>query len=511
MNGSGGSGLRLQGDARSGRTGQWWRATTSGGDERGALMLDPSALTTPGAVDRVVSMVVATRGRPGVLPIADLVSDSGRVWLITAVPAAPTLAELLTRSGLDTAAALTVAADCGTALARLHEAGLVHGALGPDTVVVGASGTISLIEVGLVPALRNTPVPPGVDGSAWAALARTLAGATAGARAAELLRRCAGVAESSDLGAALRALGSGAASLGVNVPQRGRLATAVAAVATHPAGTASTTPAPDIVAQTMAPAAGAQTLLSLQGGGSRTGSTGSPGGVPGGVPGGGSGGVPGGGSGGRAGGRAGPGDGVTGGSGATPGAPSGAGPAEAATRLGRRAAGGGGRQGAPPERANLRFGPGVVNRPPAWRVSESRKRRRRRRGRRRAIASGLVTLGLLAGVGGYLWWQRQNPLEVTAAVVAPAQPPGDQCDVTVDVVGTVQTNGRRGTITYQWIRSDGEASAVLDQSVPDGDASTQVHLFWTFSGEGSYRATATLKILAPTPMETSGEFTYACS
>src|SRR5690606_33839230 len=108
---------------------------------------------------------------------------------------------------------------------------------------------------------------------------------------------------------------------------------------------------------------------------------------------------------------------------------------------------------------------------------------------------------IVAAVGGYLWWQRQNPLAVTAATVAPAEPPGDQCDVTVDVVGTVQTNGRPGTITYQWIRSDGETSGVLDQTVAAGAASVQVHLFWSFSGRGRYDATATLQILAPSPME----------
>ncbi len=78
------------------------------------------------------------------------------------------------------------------------------------------------------------------------------------------------------------------------------------------------------------------------------------------------------------------------------------------------------------------------------------------------------------------------------------------------MVGTVQTNGKAGTFTYQWVRSDGQTSAVLDQSVTSGVASTQVHLYWSFSGQGTLDVSATLKVLAPTPLEATGEFTYAC-
>jgi hypothetical protein len=458
------TGLRLLGEARAGRAGLWWRATTAGGDGRGVLLLDPSAVAVPGVIDRVVSTVVAIRDRPGVLPIADLVTDAGRTWLITA-PATPILAELLAAPDLDPAAALAVAAGTGGALAGLHRAGLGHGAFGADTVVVDPAGTVSLIEVGLVPALWGTAVPPAADGAAWAALARTLAGRLAGGPVADLLHHCAGLAESTGpaespgLERALRALDSGAASLGLGVARREWLMAAAAAAAGRPTGGTAPAPAPD---------AGARTLLPLPAAGPDRGPDAGP-------------------------------DGRAGDD-----------PADALTRLGRRAAASGLRA-APPGRAGLRFGPGVdaAGRAPAWRAGGSR-RRRRRRDRLRALASGLLTLAVLAGVGGYLWWQRQNPLQVTAVVVAPAQPPGEECDVTVDVVGTVQTNGRGGTVTYQWIRSDGEMSAVLDQTVPDGSASTQVHLFWAFSGQGRYQAVATLKVLAPTPMQASGEFTYAC-
>jgi hypothetical protein len=451
------TGLRLDGEARPGRAGHWWRATTAtAGGVRGALLLDPSAIAAPGALDRLVSTVVATRSLPGVLPIADLLTDSGRVWLITAAPATPTVAELLASphpiipSGVDLAAvAATIALDSGNALAHLHRCGAVHGGFGPDTIVVTPPGTASLIEVGLVPALRAESIPPALDGWAWAELARTLAERLASGATADLLRRAAGIVESANFETALRIFASEATSLGVPVPYRGWLATTTApqVAPTEPAAQPQSQPPPLGTA--------ARTLLPQRG------------------------------------------------SGREPARAA----AEAMTRLGRRA-GNGQPAAAPPQQANLRFGPGADTRPGARPATATR--RRRRRGRLRTIASALLTLAILAGVGGYLWWQRQNPLVVTAAVVAPAQPPGEECDVTVDVVGTVQTNGRGGTVTYQWVRSDGEASAVLDQSVPNGSGSTQVHLFWSFSGEGSYDATATLKILAPTPMEASGEFTYRC-
>jgi hypothetical protein len=434
METAGSSGLQLVGAARAGRAGRWWRATTAAGEARGALLLDPPAIAAPGARDRLVSTVVATRWRPGVLPIADLVSDAGQVWLITAVPAEPTVAELLTGPGLDPVAALAVATGTAGALVELHRGGLVHGGFGPETAVAGQPGTVALIEVGLLPALRGEPVPPAADQAAWAALARTLAGGLAGQPAADLLRRAAAAAESGGLAAALRTLREAVARPAPGAPDR-HPDTGAAERGTEEPGTAER-------------------------------STEEPGAAE-------------------------------------------AGAVEAVTQLGHRAAASGGRAAAGAQRANLRFGPGVqaARRPPGWPAARPRSRRRRWP---RTLGGGLLTLAILAGVAGYLWWERQNPLVVTAAVVAPAEPPGDRCDVTVDVVGTVQTNGRGGTVTYQWIRSDGEISTVLDQSVPEGSASTQVHLFWSFSGQGRYRATATLKILAPTPIETSGEFTYAC-
>jgi hypothetical protein len=115
---------------------------------------------------------------------------------------------------------------------------------------------------------------------------------------------------------------------------------------------------------------------------------------------------------------------------------------------------------------------------------------------------------LAIGVVGVLWWRQRNPLDIVGAEVGTAT--GTGCDVTVDVVGTVRTNGRGGTFSYRWIRSDGGRSDLLEQSVADGAESVQVHLYWTFRGQGTYRATATLEVVAPTASRASATYTYAC-
>ena len=107
------------------------------------------------------------------------------------------------------------------------------------------------------------------------------------------------------------------------------------------------------------------------------------------------------------------------------------------------------------------------------------------------------------------WWRERGGLVVEVAAVGPSAPPAS-CDVTVDVVGTVRANGRPGTFRYQWERNDGQLSTVLEQSVATGEDQVEVHLYWTFRGEGSYPAVATLRILAPALSEGTGRFTYEC-
>lgn len=154
----------------------------------------------------------------------------------------------------------------------------------------------------------------------------------------------------------------------------------------------------------------------------------------------------------------------------------------------------------------LRFGPGVpgADEPiPGWGAAA------RPAQRRRGWIGGLITLGLIAGVLAYLLLQGRDPVAVTMITVTAQNPPG-ACDVTVDVVGTVTTNGRPGTFVYQWLRSDGQTTAPQTQSVASGQTSVPVVLQWSVSGRGTFDAQATLRILEPSPGEGVGGFTYSC-
>jgi hypothetical protein len=120
-----------------------------------------------------------------------------------------------------------------------------------------------------------------------------------------------------------------------------------------------------------------------------------------------------------------------------------------------------------------------------------------------------VATAAFVGVVAWLLLSRPTPLHVTGAAVTVA-PPGTACDATVDVVGTIESNGQAGAISYQWERSDGTTSAVLVETVDSGVTSVQVHLMWTLTGAGTYPARATLRVVGPDPREAAGGFTYIC-
>ncbi|WP_431935272.1 hypothetical protein [Micromonospora sp. RP3T] len=163
----------------------------------------------------------------------------------------------------------------------------------------------------------------------------------------------------------------------------------------------------------------------------------------------------------------------------------------------------------PPPGGELRFGPGVPATPPpapAWpAVPPGRPVWRRVV----SVLSTLLTAALLVTVGLYLW-QRLRPLEIEQVAVAVPRPAGVACDVTVDVVATVRTNGRAGTIRYQWFRSDAPPGALLTERVGSGQRTATLTLRWTFSGVGATTGTATVNIVEPTPVQAGTRVSYRC-
>ncbi|MEV0005427.1 hypothetical protein AB0H28_24505 [Micromonospora sp. NPDC050980] len=160
----------------------------------------------------------------------------------------------------------------------------------------------------------------------------------------------------------------------------------------------------------------------------------------------------------------------------------------------------------------LRFGPGVPATPPPappWPVAPPARPPRPVWRRIVSVLSTVLTAALLVVVGLYLW-QRLRPLEIEQVSVAVPRPAGVACDVTVDVVATVRTNGRAGTIRYQWLRSDAPPGALLRERVGSGQRTATLTLRWTFSGVGATTGTATVNIVEPTPIQAGARVGYRC-
>ncbi|WP_191872348.1 hypothetical protein [Streptomyces filipinensis] len=242
---------------RDARHGTWHALlpARSGEPVRGALRVDRALLTPEGARERLAAAVLATAKLrlPGLLGTVDLVAEAGEVWLITARPPAPVLADVLHADGLgqDAGSAASVLNETAQTLLALHAAGFAHGCFGPHTVALAPDGVALLTEAALATVLGDTPaadtgpVDAGVAGTgpveervagtraadtrAWAALARTLATAwaTADTPAADLLTRCAAAADTEGLAAARATLVSGRGCLPPDFLRRTALRAAV--------------------------------------------------------------------------------------------------------------------------------------------------------------------------------------------------------------------------------------------------------------------------------------------
>ncbi|MFI8825180.1 hypothetical protein [Streptomyces sp. NPDC053431] len=511
--------------SRHGRFGTWHALTSAAGEPPlGVLRVDRSLLSRQGARERLAAAVVAvTKLRlPGVPATVDLVREAGDVWLIVARPPVRTVADLLSTGapGLDEGSAASVLNETAQTLLALHAAGLAHGALGPDRVVLAPDGTALLTETALATALAegtSTAAAQEDDIAAWAALARTLgtAWATPDTPAADLFTRCSGTAESTGLAAARTTLTSGRTVLPRDFLRRTALRTAAATaltelttrqgeVATAPAHPAQAPAPAEEVADTRGTEAAAPgdqaTVLGKRNRGTA---------VP----------AP------RSRDSVAPADSLA--------------PADAADRTGSTASTGSGAYTASAGSADsdaraeartesesesgeivLRFGPGVP------RDEEERLRAlwaapapvpvpsAPERGRRRRRRAGLLgATAVLAATGVALWLLLRpapGPVVTAAEVRAPAG--RLTCDQTADLTGIVTTDGHAGPVTYRWLRSDGQESGVLTRTARRGEHEVAVHLRWTVRGPGAFRGTARLQVLRPTgaPLEAAAGFTYAC-
>jgi serine/threonine-protein kinase len=135
------------------------------------LVLPPGLLPGAEALRRLIDLQVAVAdlGQPGLVPYEHAGILSGRAYLVR--PSLPyrSLGQILARRApLEIKAAVEIALRLSETLAPLHRAGLVHGSLSPHSVLahehrppgaLGSEWTVSVVDIGLLPMMRNRDVP----------------------------------------------------------------------------------------------------------------------------------------------------------------------------------------------------------------------------------------------------------------------------------------------------------------------------------------------------------------
>ncbi|MEU6086894.1 hypothetical protein ABZ865_08790 [Streptomyces sp. NPDC047085] len=511
------AGRPLSGWSRDTRFGTWHALLPDppGEPVLGALRIDPALLGPEGTRERLAAVVLATAKLrlPGLLGTVDLVAEAGEVWLLTARPPAPVLADVLSADGPrpDAGSVASVLNETAQTLLALHTAGLTHGSLDPDTVVLAPDGVALLTEAGLGSVLGDAPRADrqAADIAAWAALARTLgtAWAQAGTPAADLFAHCSATAESEGLAAARAALVAGRAALPADFLRRTALRAAVAASTpeftqgqsdqgpTAPADRAEAAPERPAPPEDRRPAP--TTAAPTEHPTERPAAAPAPG-------------------------TAAPDQRAAAHSSAaadqltTPGRAQRAAPDAQATVLGKR-----NRVTSPTAPAGedsgeilLRFGPGVpVDEQDAlcaqWRTEAAVPAQQRPRRRRR----GWIITTAVVATAAILLWLLLRPGSAPAVVAVQVQAPAGtlHCGQTADMVGVVTTDGHGGPVTYQWLRGDGQTSGELVRTAHRGERRLTVHLRWTVRGPGRFRGTARLLIAHQrSPREAKATFSYAC-
>lgn len=170
----------------------------------------------------------------------------------------------------------------------------------------------------------------------------------------------------------------------------------------------------------------------------------------------------------------------------------------------------------------VRFGPGVPTPPEAdragaiWRGElapqdgpEDAELAARRRNQRWIMP--LTVLILVIAIVIYFLFGRDGSGVAVTGVGVSGSTSSVACGQSERLTGTFSTNGEAGTITYQWLRSDGTRSGQLRQAVEHGTRRVTVTLDWTFQGHGTLQATAILRVLSPGDATASASFTYLCA
>jgi hypothetical protein len=120
----------------------------------------------------------ARLNHPGAVTLHDVVEADGRLYLVMELVDAPTLRELVERSGpLAPAAAARVGLELLAALDAAHRAGIVHHDVKPANVMVTADGRVKLADFGIASLQDDTQRTLGMAGAGGGAGDRTMTAA----------------------------------------------------------------------------------------------------------------------------------------------------------------------------------------------------------------------------------------------------------------------------------------------------------------------------------------------
>ncbi len=92
--------------------------------------------------------LMSLKGLPAILPVIEVFEENGTAYSITKAVAGVTLREFLIRNGgdLNWEQARPLFLPVITTLAELHEAGIIHRGISPETIIVGRDGKLRLID-----------------------------------------------------------------------------------------------------------------------------------------------------------------------------------------------------------------------------------------------------------------------------------------------------------------------------------------------------------------------------
>ncbi len=125
-----------------------------------------------------------------------------------------------------------------------------------------------------------------------------------------------------------------------------------------------------------------------------------------------------------------------------------------------------------------------------------------RRWRRWALIAVVATLACVAAVVAVRPWGGGR-LAITGVTVV-AAPPFARCpSATYAFTGSIQTNGRPGTIRLRWTQPDGTESPESTVRVGDGQRRVEAVLRFSVSGAAPFRGAARLHVLAPGPISSA--------